>query len=200
MTGADLRREYRAALRRTELADLKPLRDAGVGGPGIATGPAFARLRLSRDRRLFELDPDSEDAAFILPVRAEHPTTPESTDPAGAVRHGPIVDLLAFSPAFPHRWALRVGAATWLGAVMPQYIDPPPTPIWRNPLHWLGSDCQGLVLLGRDRRERYRVLTCLDAIVAEDEDHAAALRDFLEQPWLSPPVYVRRGREVRHAA
>lgn len=199
MTGVDLRCEYRAALKRTSLEDLRPLRDAGVGGPGHAIGPAFARIRLSRDRRLFEFDPDSDDVAFILPVRAENPTTPEATDPVGAVRHGPIIDLLALSAAFPHRWALRTGCATWLGAVLPQYIDPPPTPVWQSPLHWLGSDCHGLVLLARDRRDRYRTLTCLGAIVAEDEPHATELRELLARPWLAPPVYVRGGREVRNA-
>ena len=198
MTGPDLAAEYLAALRPTSLAALRPLRDAGVGGPGIAIGIAVATISVSRDR-LYCPDPDG-GLAFIVPVRAEHPITPESPDPIEAVRHGPIMDLLAFSPAFPQRWALRTGSATWLGAVLPQYISPPPTPIWRSPLHWLGSDCDGLVLLARDKRDRYRTLTALDAISAEDELHAAELRELLERPWLAPPVYVRGGREVRHAA
>jgi hypothetical protein len=77
---------------------------------------------------------------------------------------------------------------------------PDPVPIWRSPLHWLGNDCGGLLLPSRDRRDQYRVLTVCDAIVAEDERHAAELRKLLRHPWLAPPVYVHRGREVRNAA
>jgi hypothetical protein len=198
MTGADLAAEYRAALKRTTWDHQAPLLDAGVGGPGLAIGIGLAPISVSRSG-LYQPGPDG-GPAFILPVRVDNPTSPEAADPVDTVRHGEIVDLLAFSPAFPNRWALRTGAATWLGCVEPQYLGPEPTPIWRSPLRWLGNDCRGLVLLSRDRRDRYRVLTCLDAIVAEDEDHAAELRKLLEQPWLSPPVYVRRGREVRNAA
>ena len=196
--GADLLAEYIAALRCTTTDDLQPLRDAGVDGAGLAFGMALARISVSRTG-FYQPDPDG-GPAFLIPVRVENVLTPEAADPVDAVRHGEIVDLLAFSPAFPRRWALRTGAATWLGAVEPQYLNPSPTPIWRSPLHWLGSDCHGLVLLSRDKRDRYRTLTCLDAIVAEDEDHAAVLRKLLKQPWLSPPVDVRRSQEVRNAA
>jgi hypothetical protein len=198
VSGADLKREYLSALGRTGWDDQAPLRDAGVGGPGLAIGIALASISVSRSG-LYQPDPDG-GPAFIIPVRVDNPISPEAADPVATVRHGELVDLLAFSPAFPHRWALRTGTATWLGAVEAQYLGPAPTPIWRSPLHWLGNDCRGLVLLSRDRRDRYRVLTCPDAIVAEDEEHAAELRKLLEQPWLAPPVYVRRGREVRNAA
>jgi hypothetical protein len=195
---ADLEREYLAALSRTAFADLQPLIDAGVGGAGLAIGPALAPISVSRDG-FFQFDPDGEGLAFILPVRVESALTPEAADPIDAVRHGAIVDLVAFSLAFPYRWALRCGTATWAGAVEPQYLDPAPTPIWRSPLHWLGNG-SGLVLLSRDKRDRYRVLSNLDSIIAEDEAHAERLRKLLAQPWLAPPVYVCRGREVRHAA
>ena len=199
MTGADLAADYAAALHATSFADLQPLRDAGVSGPGHAIGPAYARIRLSRDRKLFEFDLDSEDAAFVLPIRGGA-VSPEAADPVAEVRHGQIVDLLAFSPAFPYRWARRTGAATWLGSIEPQYMAPDPVPVWRSPLHWLGNDCRGLVLLSRDRRERYRILTCCESIIAEDENHAEELRDLLAMPWLAPAVYVRQPREVRRAA
>ena len=198
MTGAELVAEYRAALAATSLADLDPLRRAGVGGAGLSLCPAHARISVSRGG-LYQPDADGGEA-FIVPVRVDNPVTPEAADPVAAVRQGDIVDLLAFSPAFPRRWALRAGAATWLGSVEPQYLDPAPTPIWRSPLHWLGNDCHGLVPLSRDKRDRYRVLTCLDAIIAEDEAHAAELRELLARPWLAPAVYVRRGREVKNAA
>jgi hypothetical protein len=197
---ADLVAEYTAALRRTIPADLAPLRHAGVGEQGLMAGPAVAPIRLNRDRSRFEFDPDADTVAFILPVRIEQTVSPEAADPARAVREGEIADLIAFSPLHPSEWALRTGAATWLGSIEPQYLAPEPVPVWRSPLHWLGTNCHGLVLLDRDRREQYRVLIWCDAIMAEDERHAAELRELLRHPWLAPAVYVRRGREVRNAA
>src|SRR5829696_4465459 len=114
MTGTDLLTEYLVALRRTSLADLRPLIDAGVGGAGLAVAPARARISVSRDG-LFEPDPDSDAVAFIVPTRVGNTVSPEVSDPIETVRDGEIVDLLAFSPAFPNRWALRTGAASWLG-------------------------------------------------------------------------------------
>jgi hypothetical protein len=200
MTGADLRAEYLTALRTTTFEDLRPLRDAGIGEQGLMVGLAVASIRLSRDRSLFEFDPDADAAAFILPIRIEHAISPEAADPARAVREGEIADLLAFSPNHPARWALRMGNATWLGNIEPQYLAPDPVPVWRTPLHWLRNNCRGLVLLDRDRRAQYRVLISCDAILAEDERHAIELRELLRQPWLAPPVLVRRGRAVRNAA
>ena len=133
-------------------------------------------------------------------MRVANPVTAEAADPIEAVRHGVIGDLLAFSPSYPERWALRTGNATWLGAVEPQFLMPEPVPIWRTPLHWLANDCRGLVLLSPDHREQYRVLTICDAILAEDERHAVKLRELLRHPWLAPPVLVSGERELCHAA
>src|SRR3977135_4098316 len=62
ISAADLHREYIGALRSTSFADLAPLREAGVGGPGLAIGPAVAAVRISKGR--FEFDPDGEALAF----------------------------------------------------------------------------------------------------------------------------------------
>ena len=190
--------KYHMALRPTRFADLGPLRQAGVGGPGLAVGPAFASIQVADGR--FQLDRDGDAKAFVIPVRVGNPLTAEVNDPIKAVRHGTLIDLIALSPAYPNQWALRVGNATWLGAIEPQFLMPEPVPVWRNPLGWLRNDCRGLVLLSRDRAEQYRVLTVCDSIVAEDEQHAAELRGVLEHPWLAPAVFVHRGREVRNAA
>jgi len=191
-------REYLMALRPTRFADLGPLRQAGVGGPGLAVGPAFASIQVADGR--FQLDRDGDAKAFVIPVRVGNPLTAEVNDPIKAVRHGTLIDLIALSPAYPNQWALRLGNATWLGAIEPQFLMPEPVPIWRNPLGWLRNDCRGLVLLSRVRSEQYRVLTVCDSIVAEDERHAAELRGVLDHPWLAPPVYSLRRREVRDAA
>jgi hypothetical protein len=199
MSGTDLAAEYSAALCGTGWADLQPLRDLGVSGPGLAIGPAWAPIQVSQE--LFEFDPGDDGYAFILPVRAANPlTAPEAPEPEKALREGEIIDLVAFSTSFPCRWARRTGIATSLGCIEPQYLMPDPVPVWRSPLSWLLSGCRGLVLLTRDHRERYRTLSLCDAIIAEDEEHAEQLRDLLEHPWLAPPVYVRRGRKVRDAA
>jgi hypothetical protein len=190
--------EYLIALRSTRFADLAPLRAAGVGGPGLAIGPALASIRVSDG--LFEFDPDGDAKAFVIPVRVRNPISAEASDPIKTIRHGTLIDLIALSPAYPNQWGLRLGNATWLGAMEPQFLMPEPVPVWRNPLAWLRNDCRGLVLLSRARSERYRVLTVCDAIVAEDERHAAELRGVLDHPWLAPPVHSRRHREVRHAA
>ena len=191
-------REYLMALRPTRFADLGPLRQAGVGGPGLAVGPAFASIQVADGR--FQLDRDGDAKAFVIPVRVGNPLTAEVNDPIKAVRHGTLIDLIALSPAYPNQWALRLGNATWLGAIESQFLMPEPVPVWRNPLGWLRNDCRGLVLLSRDQSERYRVLAVCDAIVAEDERHAAELREVLDHPWLAPPVYSRRRGGVRHAA
>jgi hypothetical protein len=200
MTGTQLAAEYASALARTMPSDLRPLGDVGVREAGLEIGLALAPIALSRDGSLFQFDPDSDNVAFIFPVRGGNPTSPEAADPDQEVRTGAIVDLLAFSPRYPKRWALRVGNATWLGAVEPQSLMPAPTSVWRTPLRWLSNGGRGIVLLSRDRREQYRTLIFLESIVAEDERHADELRRLLTHPWLSPPVYVRRGREVRNAA
>jgi len=197
VSAADLRLEYLAALRSTEVRDLAPLFGAGVPRSAIAiTMPAIDHVTV--DGALYRPDPDGA-AAFVMPVRADDPLTPEALDPAEIIAEGPIVDLLAMHPRHPNRWALRTGAATWLGAVEPQRMGPDIVHIHRTPLDWLQADCTGLVLLSPDRRDRYRLLASLTAIAAADESHAVELRDLLSRPWAAPPVIVAR-REQRHAA
>ena len=104
----------------TRFSKLAPLRQAGVGGPGLAVGPALDRVRVANE--MFELD-DEAGSAFIIPVRVENYITPEASDPVQTVRDGKIVDLVAFHPRHPARWALRYGSAEWIGAVESQYLD-----------------------------------------------------------------------------
>src|SRR5438067_13389854 len=96
--------EYLSALCATRFADLAPLRQAGVGGPGLAVGPAFASIQIADGR--FQLDPDGDAKAFVIPVRVGNPISAEASDPTKAVRHGTLIDLIALSPAYPNQWAL----------------------------------------------------------------------------------------------
>src|SRR5437868_13495632 len=53
---------------------------------------------------------------------------------------------------------------------------------WSSDVCSSDLDCRGLVLLSPVRSEQYRVLTVCDSIVAEDERHAAELREVLDHP------------------
>jgi hypothetical protein len=140
--------------------------------------------------------------AFLTPVLTHYPDTPESPQTWGACRVGNLIDLIAWHPRHPDRWALRTGDATWLGSIEPQYAVPPPVAIRRSPLSWLQSDCDGLVILARDSSEVYRLLSnCVGGIIADDALHARELREFLERRRPLPKVTVAlQTAPVRHAA
>jgi hypothetical protein len=183
----NLVREYRAALLATRSADFAPLLGAGISR-GVIAALGVAAVRITVSDTTFEPHPDGA-AAYILPVRVEQPIGPEAADPATAVHEGEIVDLLAFHPAFPLRWALRRDATDWLGAIEPQYLDPMPIPVWRSPLNWLRAGCVGLVVLSPRPAEAWRILSgCVGGLVAEDKRHAAELRAALVRPWPVPPI------------
>src|SRR3989442_105367 len=106
MNSDRLRGEYLSALRATTFADLQPLFNAGVGAQAIAMAdPAISRVTISGAS--YQLDPDG-GIAWVIPVRVDDPVTPECVDPSEAVSEGAVIDLLAFHPSRPYRWALRV--------------------------------------------------------------------------------------------
>jgi hypothetical protein len=187
----DLEAEYLAALSDTSPLQRRELLRAGVPQHAIdLAGPAYARVR-PVGRLLFEPNPDSELGAFILPVRADYPDTPESPDPEAAVGGGDILDLVAFEPELGARWLLRTGNAEWLGSCPPQYLDPPPVALYRSPIDWLRAGCQGLVCLVRAPFEILRFLARFTAIIVDDLTHAAELEVLLRHPFLSPTILVR---------
>lgn len=187
MKSADLEAELTAAVSAVTRSDRDALHAAGVPEAVITDGlVGTARIELDHGR-LYRPNPDADNWAFITPVRTYGILTPESPEHAETVRSGALIDLIAWDPEFPRQWVLRAGLAGWAGAVEPQYLGPDPVPIWRTPYDWLRSDCTGLVLLG-DRQERWRVLSSLDRIEAEDAEHRAELLAILRQPW---PVFPR---------
>jgi hypothetical protein len=200
MNSADLAGEYCAALRRTTLAEFRLLIEAGVPSSAIAlAAPAAARITVDRRTGTYQPDDDGR-VAFVMPVRVDDPISPEASDPSETIRRGPIVDLVAFHPARPLSWAVRTGAAEWLGAVRPQIVEPFPVPVSRAPMGWLRSGCHGVVILSAERISAYGVLTWFTGgIIAEDNEHAAELRRQLERPWPGPRV-IAADREVRRAA
>ena len=127
---------------------------------------------------------------FIVPVRVGDPATPEWPDPALAVWLGDIVDLVAFDLDHPTRWVLRTGAATWLGAIEPQYLDPPPIIVHAHPLAWLRRECDGIVPLTRTPSELQYLLLSLGGIVVESAKLGLRLKEVLAKPHPIPPISV----------
>ena len=164
--------------------------DLMLGMVGIA--------RIRRRGGLYE--PHPLGAVFLItPVRMAESV--EHAAPASVVRVGDIVDLIAWLPGRARTYQ-RTGGAEWLGAIGPQYLEPEPVPIWRTPLAWFKAKCEGLVLFG-DKAARYRTLTEIRSIQAEDAVHAAELQEALLPPWPLPkiryPRFVPHGTGVRAA-
>jgi hypothetical protein len=202
MKVADLAAEMRQAIAAIEPRDVEQLARFGISNTLIEHFQmvGIARVREDRSGTLYEPDP-SGGWAYITPVRVQSPHTPESTQPDVFPLSGNLVDLVAWDEKAPIEWRLRIGTASWLGAVEPQYLEPERVSVWRSPLSWLRNGCTGLVPLARERGEIHRLISsCTGGLVAEDEKHRAFLRDILERPRPSPPVYARARKEDRHAA
>jgi hypothetical protein len=166
-------------------------------GYGIARGDVVLLIGITRAHVSgghYEPTDDGGEA-FLTPVLVHDAITPEAINPAQAIRFGEIVDLVARHPRRPDAWALRTGAAEWLGCIEPQYMPPlPPVPIRHSILNWFQHRCAGLVLLTTERGARYRLLTgCRGGIVVEDAQHLTELRSVLEHPWPHPPLFVVGG-------
>jgi hypothetical protein len=188
MKAADLGAEMLAAYRAVGERERNHLAALGIDPEDIEMLIGVANVRI--EGALFSPELDGRPA-FVTPVRVQFPETPESTEPDSAVHLGDIVDLVAWHPAAPDRWALRAGAGEWLGACLPQYVEPRPVPIRRSIALWFRAGCTGLVPLSRDRADIYRLLSrCIGGIIAEDQAHAAELGGILERPWAAPPIFT----------
>src|SRR5262249_36760452 len=133
--------------------------------------------RISVDGSVYQPD-EGGSWAFITPIHADA-DGPEALDPEEMLQVGDVVDLIAWRPEKPERWALRRGSVTWLGAIGPQLLDPDPVPIWRTPLAWLQAGGMGLCLLSQVLHDRQRILLGIRHILAEDVEHGRELRDAL---------------------
>lgn len=196
MHTVDLARELRAAQEAIPDEYIGRLVALGVNQLDAAILVGTAQIR-ECSGGLFEPAPAGVPA-LITPVLVDSVVVPESVVPESAPRVGDLVDLVAWFPLEPARWLLRVGTAEWLGAIEPQYLEPPPTPVWRGPFGWLTHGCIGLVPLSRSPHDMYAVLAGLWGIVAEDRHHMRELRRTLERPWPCPPISVR-ARDARDA-
>jgi hypothetical protein len=146
--------EFKAAMHPSDYALLQ---SDGIASDDIERLIGRARIQRTCNGMFYEPAPGGL-AAYISPVLVHDELTPESRCPAYTARCGRPVDLVAWHPRWPDRWALRTGASGWLGVIWPQYCDPPPVPVRRSVLSWLQRYCTGLVLLSRDSAVRCRVL------------------------------------------
>jgi hypothetical protein len=140
MNTRDLEAEMRAARAALTPEHRLELIEHGVPADLIGRYLLIGAARVRVSAGLYEPVEDG-GAAYITPVLVDNPLTPEAEGPQGCARGGGyLVDLVAWHPRRPSRWALRVGSATWLGAIEPQYMDPDPVAVRRSPLAWLQAD------------------------------------------------------------
>ena len=187
--------EYLPAMRAMPFAKAEELAGMGIPWTAIAAVcPAPMRIVIDRAGDRFWPD-DAGELGWVFPVAAVDPCCPElieSDDPLATVSTGAIIDLAAsFSPGAPGLWALRLGHATVLGAIPPQYMAPPPVRVHRDITAWLRAGCNGIVLLTRDQDEAQRILRQIHRIDYEDD----AEQDSSPAPFQSGPALNRRRLE-----
>jgi hypothetical protein len=162
-----------------------------LGIPEELTQPPLAMVGIDRVRQTAQHRYEPADAgatAFVTPIFIGNPASPEALDPVQTARRdGDLVDLIGWHPN--GGWGLRAGIAAWLGAIPPQYLDPPPVRVHRHPLGWLRGGLRGLVIVADDPVEAYVVLAdCRGGIVADDERHRVQLQRILNRQWAIPPI------------
>jgi hypothetical protein len=191
--------EYLEAMRKTTLDDARYLNvDLGIPWRSIAaTCPAPTRIT-RRSARLYRPDPNGS-IAWIIPVCCidlAWPENIETLEPLDVVSVGQALDLVAFDPRRPRRFALRCGLGVVLGAIEPQIADPPPVRIFPDITDWLRHECYGLVILTDDRHQAGRILRCIAQIGPEDDQHAAALQRLSELPPFNTPIITTSRQRI----
>lgn len=191
MKTADLDRELREAVGALRQADAEMLFKLGIDPLDVVIFGMVGRARIVRCGGLYEPDPQGAPA-FVTPVFVDYPDGPETNEPWGTCRCGELIDLVAWHPEAPASWALRAGAATWLGAVYPVDWEPFPLHVWRGPFDWLQARCEGLALLTHEPAEIYRLLAGCAAVRAADEIQLQEIRRALSRPYRLPHLSVAR--------
>jgi hypothetical protein len=193
-----LEAEWRAALAGLELDDVRLLARYGLNLPllvdlgldAYALMVGALPMRVEGRRRRWVPDPTGH-RGFVTPVRGRGDRYDARDLLADEiVINGPLLDLVAWHPERPHRWATRTGAAEWLGAWDPGIAQErhEPVRLWRAPFAWLKGWLEGVVPLTTDRAALHRLLADMPAIRAEDEPHGRQLERALERPYPVPVV------------
>lgn len=193
----DLEGELGRALGALTLGHRRALVDAGIPNSMMLFMVGVQHVAVAGDR----YEPSDGGAfAFVTPVRVADATLDliDDIDHLSAPSFGDLIDLVAWHPDTPSRWATRLGNATFLGAVPPQLEGASPVRIRRTPLAWLRAGAAGLAVLSRNRLHAQRVLLQCRQLEAEDDDHRRTIEALLRTPARIPPVYARR--RARRAA
>jgi hypothetical protein len=201
MKSRDLIAELDRAQRALDAGHRDKLHNLGISPPTVGRGlVGIARVQLSATGRIYWPDEDGAEA-FITPARiGEDPSSPQSAGFEVVPQYGDVIDLIAWSPMHPGKWALRSNLADWLGAIPPQFMTPPPVVVRHDVLSWLRNDAEGLVVFNRTPLDAYRVLSICREIEAEDFAHARELRRILEHPFPVPTISVAGRAPGRWAA
>jgi hypothetical protein len=172
-----------------------------LGIPDVTVARGFVGVaRILPDKRGTYQPIADGCVAFVTPVRiGVDPSSPEDRDFALVPQYGELIDLVAWSPRDPRRWATRCDYGTWLGAIPPQYVQPEAVPMRRSPLSWLRADGTGLCVLARERIEGYRLLSLCGQLRAEDRQHQRELHDILARPFPVPPITIAAPAQPRAA-
>lgn len=145
----DIVGEYCAAMRRMSLSAAQELNSRfAIPRPSITVAcPVPTRARFAdRERVLYEPDEDGA-AVWVMAATCVSPSQPEeikASAPLDVVATGPIIDLVAFHPGCPERFAPRIGNAVVLGCVPPQYCEPDRVKVWSDVGDWLREGCRGM--------------------------------------------------------
>lgn len=190
--------EFLASLETTIDADFAALAAAGVSDAALLRLPVPGLVGAGPVRPLagglYEPIEEGGIRAWIFP-----------TNLLGTFEHATPEDLIAVGERPPHRWRLRRGAATVLGAheierrsFMParawhrDVLDGPteaPLYIRKTPLSWLQAGCKGVAVLDW-RAAAFDLLGLWTAIVAEDLAHGLEIQARLTQPIACPQIRV----------
>jgi hypothetical protein len=199
MKPPDLAIEMRRAVANLTDDDRHYLVRLGIPTPVINIFELVGIERVQTSREFYE-PATVGHAVYLTPVLAHYAGGPETPSPELFACRGNLIDIVAWDHRAPEQWALRAGAAAWLGCISPQCCEPDPVRIWRSPLDWLRNGLSGLVILARERAEVYRLLSgCRGGIIADDWQHARELREILARPWPAPTVRAADYDEVPRA-
>jgi hypothetical protein len=186
---ADLEAEHREAVKNLTTEDAQELVDQLlIPWFAVIIYQLVGIMPIRREGWLWEPDPDGE-LAYITPLRIERIDTALSLEPWETTRWGELVDLIAWDPRAPRRWALRTASTLWLGSI--PFGEPFPAMIRATPLSWLQADCDGLVLLTRDPVELRSIFAEFEyGIHAESDILTAQLTKLVRQPVANPPLIL----------
>ncbi len=164
-----LETEYRGYLQALQKSDAEELTRHGVGMDAVCDLlVGVARIRMNGE--LWEPVAADERGArvFVTPVRHDrqtmNPLDIAARDPAKANIRGEIVDICAWHPLRPGKWALREGDALVLGNVEHSVgrAAARADRVYRDPRSWLAAGGDGVVILAKDSLARNRVLRELE--------------------------------------